>query len=80
MFADAAIVGVLLLVAKGSYGNDWLDVQGQIRWSEGWEKGWNWVVVAARWLSAAEVLLATALLVRTWHGRGLLQAHAWLRC
>ena len=74
VFADAAIVGVLLLVAKGSYGNDWLDVQGQIRWSEGWEKGWNWVVVAARWLSAAEVLLATALLVRTWRGRGLLQA------
>ncbi|MEF9947391.1 MAG: GDYXXLXY domain-containing protein [Comamonas sp.] len=74
VFADAAIVGVLLLIAKGGYGNDWLDVQGQIRWSEGWEKGWNWVVVAARWLSAAEVLLATALLVRIWRGRGLLHA------
>ena len=70
VFADAAIVGVLLLTAKGGYGNDWLDVQGQIRWSE----GWNWAFVAARWLSAAEVLLAAALLVRIWRGRGLLQA------
>ena len=69
VFADAAIVGVLLFIAKGSFGNDWLDLQGQIRWSEGWQKGWNWIVVAARWLSAAEVLL-----VRIWRGRGLLQA------
>lgn len=74
VFADAAIVGVLLLIAKGSYGNDWLDVQGQMRWSQGWEEGWSWAFVAARWLSAAEVLLATALLVRTWRGRGLLHA------
>ncbi|QXZ08579.1 GDYXXLXY domain-containing protein [Comamonas sp. Y33R10-2] len=78
VFADAAIVGVLLLIAKGSYGNAWLDVQGPMGWNsdgnEGWQQSWSWVLIAARWLSAAEVLLATALLVRIWRDRGLLHA------
>lgn len=74
VFADAAMVGVLLSIGAGFYESAWLDIAGQRAWSQGWEDGFNWVFVATRWLSAATALVGVALLLRSWRSRGLPQA------
>nr|WP_186827508.1 GDYXXLXY domain-containing protein [Comamonas testosteroni] len=73
VFADAAMVGVLLSIGAGFYESAWLDIAGHRVWSQGWEDGFNWVFVATRWLSAATALAGVALLLRSWRSRGLPQ-------
>lgn len=71
VFADAAVVGLLALIASGGYG-----LLGLFT-SSLWESGdsvenWLWVFSAMRVLDVAAVLAATALLVWGWKQRGLL--------